>query len=233
MNARVSNPMKRVRFSQGALFSADPFARRKGVIKLGTKVKAGAIGKAMAIQKLKAMVFDFSQHVRGVAVETLARIIGWKKTVEFIENRSSKNFGGVPANFFYRDVRDRRGVSWGDEDWNAIKNQVTLKRRLERMKGRNGKPFSVNGIPVFLWDLTIQGNNLGGLILISRDPKILAPKYREIVALHEFGEMFNSHRLGDALMYNYAKRNGLLDEFLQRYKQYKRRFSGIERNWIK
>jgi len=98
------------------------------------------------------------------------------------------------------------------------------------MKDKNGKPFSIKGIPVFLSNLPkdFLAFHKNGVIIIDKNKKELDLRDRERVAWHEFGEIF-SHGVGLAFELDFLKKTNQLKDHLKRFG--KTRFSDIEKNW--
>ncbi len=106
---------------------------------------------------------------------------------------------------------------------------LAKKKNLDRMVGKNGKPFSVNGIPVFLDHVK---KNQGGLYengLLTVDKKIYSAD-RELVAWHEFGEIF-SHSVGLAFEIDLLQKSGRLQSYIKRHKNREFSLKEIIKNW--
>jgi len=206
-----------------------------------------ALGKTKdkrALPVLKSTLFDFEHMMRGQAADMLAEFFGWKRTIDFIKKRF-RNPADVPRAFFYDVgyVGGKRNVArWRKSDWRSVGKQVVIdarkiviegrKQKLDRMKDKSGKPFSVNGIPVFLGKLPKDylGFYKNGVIIIQKNTRELDPRDREVTAWHEFGEIF-SHEVGLAFEVDFLKRNRQLDEYLRRIPEKRSEFEKIEKEW--
>ncbi|MBI2529570.1 MAG: hypothetical protein HYW05_00315 [Candidatus Diapherotrites archaeon] len=204
----------------------------------------GAARNRKAVAMLKGAVFDFNKSVRATAVDKMADLFGWKETVEFI-NAKLRTAGKVPAAFFVSTLglirrfyeSKREGSHWYPKEWRAMSRQAIIRAHnlgLERARGRNGKPISVNGMPVFLSELRkdFMGEHKSGLLLVNKDPKTTPVEDREAVSWHEFGEIFND-KTGNAFVIYYLKKTGRLQDFLKRYPGITEEFKKIEMNWTK
>ncbi len=181
-----------------------------------------------ALPAIKRTVFDFDMQAREIAVTVLADFVGWKATIEFIK-KNFRKAGFVPTAFFYdysKHVAGKSPVEWTATDWMPIKEHASAEANrvkkqfsgFERMHGKDGKQFSIMGIPVFLEHFggSTIGEYSGGLVAVESNQKKLDPKYREAIAWHEFGEAF-SHKAGTALQLDALKKSGLWQEFKKKY----------------
>ncbi len=178
------------------------------------------------VSSLKKAVFDLDRKVRIKACYALAERIGWKATVEFIIARFS-DFSKIPKGFFDTSEKlppkQRLELLANDVEWSLFFAKKEAKKldfqpeSVERMTV-DGKPYSVNGLPVFLANISEEtiGYYADGILFVHKDKEILEPKYRTLIAWHEFGEIFG-HTTGLFFEFYEAQKQGFNTETIPRY----------------
>jgi len=187
-----------------------------------------AVGKP-AIPYLKTTLFDLSVGVRNASSSGLIRLMGYRAATNFVMAvcNSKKHLGGkiheVPSEFFLSPPR------FGGPDYTkltlALRNSRnrSISEEAVRLVRRNNPIFFHRGFPVYLSDKLGRktlGRYINGCLFVSTK---IPEEFRPIIAEHEFGEIF-SHEIGIALEFLYAKRKGLLQDYLN----YGRMTEGLE-----
>lgn len=199
--SKIKNPETRKKVEE-LLFSPEPEKRREAAIYLG-KEKARE-----ALPALEYGLFDLSPKVRRKAVNALSKIIGLKEVINIINKRYPGNrISRTPLEFFH-EYRSQERLA------ELRKESLTSKERAIKEKAR--PDYYHRGFPVHVIDLPerLAGVFAQGEIFLQADTKLLPKKFRNVVAEHEFGEVF-SHKLGVGLELIYAERKGLLKEYLK------------------
>lgn len=210
----IKNPALRENIKP-MLFSADWANRRAAISRLDNKIGRRQLKPWEKVQlgaALKSALFDSRADVRRDASKLLAKIIGLRSVVEFINKRYPGNaLSKVPAEFFF---------------WDSFSTETLLRlrklgyptvRELQKLLNEYGTPaFYHRGFPVFLKGIgDLYSYNLYGAIFVEKNVKNLPKQFRHSVAEHEFGENF-SHNIGNALEMLWLERHGLFQQYLKK-----------------
>jgi hypothetical protein len=171
----------------------------------------GGIRSKIAIDAIKHSIFDSNRFVREQAILKLAPMIGYLEIAKLLNKKYPRNyFRSVPLEF----MTDGERLSFSTQTQETRKD--SHKNRYNYIRTVYGNPdFWHRGLPVYLVNgLKSYGRYTDGVILLAKNKRQLKPEFRKIVAEHEFGEMF-SHEIGLVMELIYAKKEGIIQEYLK------------------